>query len=351
MGANTEVRSTPHGAATLPKKIHPAHVLRGEGFDGPSPTVAAPSERRTEEESERNAAFGSPSHQDVELPQTGQVEPTDCTHTAVQPSPSECPTARNRSDGSWIALINFFRIVFLYLCSAVIRGRFIESQGAIEKDDKPLTPPPEQPAVDHSRRAVRLTGAALALRAHFKRTGAQGFLNMMIALLEKALELRPQPHPDRVSSLTELAIALSDRYHRSGSAHDLQKSICLLTEALELCPPGSPFRSDSLNNLACSLGDRYHRSGSLDDLHERVRLLTEALELDPPGSPARASTLSNLANALRDRYRRSGASEDLEEMVRSLHGIGTGVTLEQIVIRNCDLLDESMVEAVMAKTF
>jgi tetratricopeptide (TPR) repeat protein len=131
----------------------------------------------------------------------------------------------------------------------------------------------------------------------------------------RALDLRPQSHPDRSMSLNSLANTLEIRFEQLGDLDSFAEAFELHRQALDLCPQKHPNRSKTLNNLANALLSRFKQLNDLDALAEAVELHRRALDLRPQGHPDRSMSLNNLANALETRFDQLGDLDALSEAV------------------------------------
>ncbi|KAJ6505610.1 CHAT domain-containing protein [Mycena vulgaris] len=156
---------------------------------------------------------------------------------------------------------------------------------------------------------------ANALDRRFERTGELADLEESITFHRQTLELRPGSHPNRSNSLINLAYALKTRFEQTGQLADLEESIAFHRQALELRPGSHPDRSGSLNDLASALWTRFEQTGQLADLEESIAFHQQALELRPGSHPHRSRSLNNLANALKARFEQTGQLADLEESI------------------------------------
>ncbi|KAJ7883687.1 hypothetical protein B0H14DRAFT_3747180 [Mycena olivaceomarginata] len=181
----------------------------------------------------------------------------------------------------------------------------------------------------HPDKAGRLSNLGNFLQARFERLGD---LN---------------GHPDKPAMVNNLGNSLRARFGRLGDLSDLNESVSKKKDAVHLTPDGHPDKPGRLNNLGTSLGARFERFGDLSDLNEwasralvnnlgnslrarfgrlgdlsdlneSVSKKKEAVHLTPDGHPDKPGRLNNLGNSLRARFERLGDLSDLNESVSKM---------------------------------
>ncbi|KAJ6553744.1 CHAT domain-containing protein [Mycena vulgaris] len=197
-------------------------------------------------------------------------------------------------------------------------GSLLDIHRSIEmlEDAVRLTPDGHPESLDIY--ANGLNNLASALSTRFGQTGQLADLEESIAFLRQALELFPGSHPNRSGSLNNLASVLKTRFEQTGQLADLEESIAFHRQALELRPESHPNRFSSLNKLANALWTRFEQTGQLADLEESIAFHRQALELFPGSHPNRSGSLNNLASALSTRFGQTGQLADLEESIAFL---------------------------------
>lgn len=160
---------------------------------------------------------------------------------------------------------------------------------------------------------ANLSSVGSWLQGRYELSGARGYLDEAIPLLERAVAGTSEGTPEWSSSVHSLALALYFRYGESGDADDLERAIHALEDALAV--PGSD-RVRHLNELGTCLRDRYRASGNVEDLDRAIGLHLEAANLLASNPSNQAVCLNSLGNGLRDRYDRTGDVSDLSQAIR-----------------------------------
>jgi tetratricopeptide (TPR) repeat protein len=156
--------------------------------------------------------------------------------------------------------------------------------------------------------ALDSLGVALGSQLDFLRQ--KDDMEEAILLLERALEFRKPPHPERPASLINLAHIIRMGFDKGvlditqeKYANALDKAVALNREALELLSPDddTSLRTYVMKSLAIALQSRSPGSGFLEeseDLNEVVSILTQVLELEFPDDPEHTTTLHKLGKIL-----------------------------------------------------
>ena len=159
---------------------------------------------------------------------------------------------------------------------------------------------------------VALDSLGASLTSRFDLLGQKDDMEEAISFLERALEFRKPPHPERPASLVNLAHVIRMGFDKGvldvtqeKYANALDKAVALNREALSLVPPtNTSLRPYVMNGLAIALRSRSQGAALSDehqDLNEAVSILTQVLELESPDDPQHTSTLDNLGTILGNR--------------------------------------------------
>ncbi|KAJ7856020.1 CHAT domain-containing protein, partial [Mycena leptocephala] len=159
-----------------------------------------------------------------------------------------------------------------------------------------------------------LTDLGTSLLCRFGWLGNLNDLNKSIMMLEDAVQLTPDGHPDKPGRLTNLGNSLFSRFERLGDLSDLKKSI-MMKDAVQLTPDGHPDKPGRLANLDNSLFSRFEHLGDLSDLNKSIMMLEDAVQLTPDGHPDKPGRLTNLGNSLFSRFERLGDLSDLKKSI------------------------------------
>jgi tetratricopeptide (TPR) repeat protein len=155
-------------------------------------------------------------------------------------------------------------------------------------------------------------GPALALTAHFRRTGDVEAAGIAVALHRRIVAAAPAGEPERNMYLANLAMALQEQAELTGSGEGLDEAIVVGREAMAAFGEDDPRRAVPTAATAVALRRRSARTGRLADLDEAIVLGRAA------GQPA------NLGVALTYRYEWTGDPADLGEAL-AIHRAGRGV--------------------------
>jgi hypothetical protein len=88
------------------------------------------------------------------------------------------------------------------------------------------------------------------------------------------------------------------RFEQLGDLSDIIKSVSMLEDAIELTPDGHPDKPTLLNNLGNSLLGRFEFLGDFDDINTSVLMCEKAVQMTPDSHPKKSSWLNNLGNSL-----------------------------------------------------
>ncbi|KAJ2914752.1 hypothetical protein MD484_g5674, partial [Candolleomyces efflorescens] len=173
----------------------------------------------------------------------------------------------------------------------------------------------------HPDHSGSLDDVANALWSCFQLNGNQVTLREAISCSRKGLTLCPVPHADRNLHLSTLANTLDNLYQQTGDLETLKEAISLCRERLDLCPASHPNHSTALNNLATALQSlhAHEGKGDTDALKEATKLHRKAVLLFSAPHPNRSSSLSNLASVLADFYDFSADEKALNEAISLYH--------------------------------
>ena len=204
---------------------------------------------------------------------------------------------------------NPHRIRFLSNLGSSLWDRYlcVDSDTDLDEAIERLQGGLELPHAGDETQSTTLCRLGGVLTSRYKRSRADDAdLQLAITYQRKALESRPEGHPDRDDSLNNLAVALRLRFQLTHDQTDLEDAISYYREALALIPEGHKNRSASLGNLAGGLLERYEETGQLDDLNTAIKLYEEACTED------NAASLDKLAVSLRTRFRSEGNADDIK---------------------------------------
>ncbi|KAJ7734062.1 hypothetical protein B0H16DRAFT_1695911 [Mycena metata] len=143
-----------------------------------------------------------------------------------------------------------------------------------------------------------------------------GDIKKSVLVLEDAVRLTPDGHPDKPSRLNNLGRSLVCRFERLGDLSDINKSVLMFEDAVKLTPDGHPDKPSRLNNLGGSLVRRFERLGDLSNINKSVLMFEDAVKLTPDGHPDKPSRLNNLGNSLLGRFERLHDPKDSQELLR-----------------------------------
>ncbi|KAF7358269.1 hypothetical protein MVEN_00876000 [Mycena venus] len=168
---------------------------------------------------------------------------------------------------------------------------------------------------DDSGHVIYLADLGTSLLCRFGRLGGLEDINKSGKMLEDAVQLTPDGHPDKSSRLNNLGNSLAHRFERLGDLSDINKSVLLFEDAVQLTPDGHPAKPSLLNNLGNSLFRRFERLGDLSDINKSVLMFEDAVQLTPNGHPDKPGWLNNLGNSLLSRFERLGDLSDINKSV------------------------------------
>ncbi|KAJ6599666.1 CHAT domain-containing protein [Mycena sp. CBHHK59/15] len=176
----------------------------------------------------------------------------------------------------------------------------------------------------HPDKPSRLNNLGGSLFRRFERLGELDDLNQSLSRFEAAVALTPDGHPDKPGWLNNLGNSLLSRFEHLGDLNDLDQSILREEAAVALTPDGHPDSPSRLSNLGNSLHSRFERLGDLDDLNQSISRKEAAVALTPDGHPDKPSSLNNLGKSLLARFERLG---DLDDLNQSLSRFQAAVAL------------------------
>ncbi|KAJ7865997.1 CHAT domain-containing protein [Mycena olivaceomarginata] len=168
---------------------------------------------------------------------------------------------------------------------------------------------------DDPGHVIYLADLGRSLQLRFERLGSLLDINQSIEMLEDALRLTPDGHPDKPSLLNNFGSSLACRFEQLGDLSDINKSVLMKEDAVKLTPDGHPDKPGWLNNLGNSLLSRFERLGDLSDINKSVLMFEDAVKLTPDGHPNKPSLLNNLGNSLLGRFERLGDLSDISKSV------------------------------------
>ncbi|KAJ7760220.1 TPR-like protein [Mycena maculata] len=170
----------------------------------------------------------------------------------------------------------------------------------------------------HPDKPKRLNNLGSSLLRRFERLGDLSDLTKSVLMFEDAVQLTPDGHPDKPSRLNNLGSSLLRRFEWLGDLSDINKSVLMFEDVVQLTPDGHPYKPSRLNNLGSSLLRRFERLGDLSDLTKSVLMSEDAVQLTPDGHPDKPSRLNTLGNSLLGRFERLGDLSDINKSVLML---------------------------------
>ncbi|KAJ7199961.1 TPR-like protein [Mycena pura] len=170
----------------------------------------------------------------------------------------------------------------------------------------------------HPDTPSRLSNLGNSLSRRFERLGDLSDINKSVLMFEDAVKLTPDGHPDKPSRLSNLGSSLLGRFERLGDLSDINKSVLMKEDAVKLTPDGHPDKPSRLSNLGNSLSRRFERLGDLSNINKSVLMFEDAVKLTPDGHPDKPSRLSNLGSSLSRRFERLGDLKDAPSLLSNL---------------------------------
>ncbi|KAJ7465373.1 TPR-like protein [Mycena galericulata] len=167
----------------------------------------------------------------------------------------------------------------------------------------------------HPNMPSQLSNLGNSLLHRFNQLGSLDDLNQSVLRFEAAVALTPNGHPEMPSQLSNLGNSLLSRFEQLGGLDDLNNSVLRFETAVALTPDGHPGMPSQLSNLGISLLSRFEQLGGLDDLNQAVLRFEAAVALNPDGHPNTPSQLNNLGNSLLTRFQWLGGLDDLNKAV------------------------------------
>lgn len=168
-------------------------------------------------------------------------------------------------------------------------------------------------------RAAYLTNLATALSLHYGHTGRVDSANEALEAQFEAVRTTPRDHPDLPSRLVNLAAALHGHpgtVPDGADPHD--EAVALLQDALSLTTDGHPDRPRGLRLLARVHQERFTWNRDLRDLTYAVEAGRAAVEADGVSSYQRPYLLRGYAEALMAYADHSSAPDALDEAIEAL---------------------------------
>ncbi|KAI1744728.1 hypothetical protein F4680DRAFT_468613 [Xylaria scruposa] len=146
----------------------------------------------------------------------------------------------------------------------------------------------------------------------YVKEGTRDCIRDSIDLMVQVAILVPESHND-AGYLHHFAIRHADRTLLDGSTLALDIAISSAERAVDLTPDPGPDRALYLNTFARALGLRSARSSTMDDLEKAIQVAREAMDLTPRDHPNRIAYMSGLKMWLVHRYNARGLISDLED--------------------------------------
>lgn len=139
--------------------------------------------------------------------------------------------------------------------------------------------------------------------------------NLVIHLLEKALQSIPNDSPQRAALLREFYRA---RFEKTLSTEDLNIAIATTRQAMMAIPEDILSQADLLDSLVDLHGRKYCRTDSEKDLHELIDVAMEATSLTP-GVPSRQRRLEGARQLKIEKDNRKASHAGVEARRRNLN--------------------------------
>ncbi|PPR05657.1 hypothetical protein CVT26_009229 [Gymnopilus dilepis] len=150
----------------------------------------------------------------------------------------------------------------------------------------------------------------------FRRSGDGSHLEEGIVMMERAVDITPDDHPNMIIWLSRLGMAVHSRFLRTEDLADVDKAIYLFQRAADLTPEDHIDKPKWLANTGNCFESRFTRTGDVSDLDQAILLKQAAIELTPvEDSIALATRLNNLGNSFTSKFKRTGDLTDLAEAI------------------------------------
>lgn len=149
----------------------------------------------------------------------------------------------------------------------------------------------------------------------FKRKRSTGNLDGAIDCIRTAVNATPTDHAARPFYLTMLSLSLHDRFLETERANDLHQAVQAVNEAVALTPLDHPDLRCRFSLLGKWL-ELFNKTRSLKDLDRAIQYVTMAVTITPEGHPALSSYLGTLGSWNHERYERTGFPADLDSAIR-----------------------------------
>jgi len=153
------------------------------------------------------------------------------------------------------------------------------------------------------------------MRRRFERIGNLPDISEAIAVLQQAVQITPNGHPDMPGWLNNLGISFQCRFQRTGDASDISEAISVQQRAVQLTPNGHAVMPGRLNNLGISFLCRFQRTGDVSDVSEAISLQQRAVQLTLNGHTDMPAMLNNLGNSFLCRFQCTGDVSDVSEAI------------------------------------
>ncbi|KAJ7226683.1 hypothetical protein GGX14DRAFT_385492 [Mycena pura] len=134
-------------------------------------------------------------------------------------------------------------------------------------------------------------------------------------MIETAVQLIPDSHPDKPSFLNNLGSSLGRRFEQLRNLNDINEAIMKVKAAVRMTPDSHPHKPSFLNNLSTSLLHRFKQLSDLSDIDDSILISKNSVQLTPDGHPDKSSWLDNLGNAFLSRFQQLGDHDDLLQAI------------------------------------
>ncbi|KAJ7640241.1 CHAT domain-containing protein [Mycena rosella] len=163
--------------------------------------------------------------------------------------------------------------------------------------------------------ANSLYDLGLALLPRVQQLGEVNDLNKCVQVMQDAIRLTPDGHPDKLLRLTNLGASFFYRFQQLGDMDDISRFISIGEDTVHQTPDGDPEKPSRLANLGASLFYRFEKLGALDDISRAISIGEDIVHLTSDDHPGKALRLTNLGGYLLRRFEQLG---DLDDLKRSI---------------------------------
>jgi hypothetical protein len=119
-------------------------------------------------------------------------------------------------------------------------------------------------------------------------------LNQGVCIYHDAVQIGVDKGVMVASHMANLGISCSFRFQQLGDPSDIKKSILMLEDAIQLTPDGHPDKPLLFNHLGNSLLCCFNQSGDLSDINKSISMTEKAVQLTSDDHPHKPAQLNNL---------------------------------------------------------